>query len=219
VRINDLRLSQPIPVSIKSAEAGRIEGLASTFGGAPDRAGDIVQRGAFVRTLCEHREQNTVPALLWAHQIEAPIGKWTELREADTGLYAAGRINLETTTGREAFEHVKAGDASGLSIGYLIPEGGRKYNGNGTFTIVDCDLCEISIVAVPANPRAKLTQVKSLGSKAELFDLLREAGLAKVAAARVAAAGWPALNSDDREEKAIRLAAEIERFTSMIRSK
>lgn len=213
-----IRIAPALDVEVKAAGDGLIEGYASTFGGKPDRAGDIVAKGTFARTLAEHAREGTTPAMLWSHRIEEPIGKWAALQEDRDGLHVAGRINLKTTRGREAFEHIAAGDAGAFSIGYLIPEGGRKYNGDGSFTLVDVDLVEVSIVAVPANPRARIATVKSVGSKAELADLLRDAGLAKAAAGRVAAAGWPALNGDDHHQKAMRLLASIEAATARLRS-
>lgn len=213
-----VRLAPALDLAVKAAGDGLIEGYASTFGGRPDRAGDVVAKGAFARTLAEHAREGTAPAMLWSHRIEEPIGKWTTIREDGEGLHVAGRINLKTTRGREAFEHIAAGDAGGFSIGYLIPEGGRKYNGDGSFTLVDVDLVEVSIVAVPANPHARISSVKAVRSKAELVDLLHEAGLAKAAATRVAASGWAGLSGGETHEKAMRLLATIDAATARIRS-
>lgn len=214
-----IRLAPALDLEVKAAGDGLIEGYASTFGGKPDRAGDIVAKGAFARTLAEHSREGTSPAMLWSHRIEEPIGKWTALREDREGLHVAGRINLKTTRGREAFEHIAAGDAGAFSIGYLISEGGRKYNGDGSFTLVDVDLVEVSVVAVPANPRARIASVKAVRSKAELVDLLHEAGLAKAAATRVAASGWAGLTGEETNEKAKRLLAAITGATARLRSK
>ena len=214
---SDLRFAPALDLELKSNSNGLVEGYASTFGGKPDRQGDIVNRGAFARTLREQKAERISPAMLWSHRIEDPIGRWTDLQEDGKGLFVRGQINLNTTKGREAFEHVKAGDAAAFSIGYVIPEGGRKYNGDGSFTIVDADLLEVSIVSVPANPNARITSVKSLNSKSELVDLLRGAGLPKTAAHRIAAGGWPALSGADHQ-KAFDLAAQIEAATAKIRS-
>ncbi|MDK1385115.1 HK97 family phage prohead protease [Sinorhizobium sp. 8-89] len=214
-----IRLAPPLDLEVKAAGDGLIEGYASTFGGKPDRSGDIVAKGAFARTLAEHAREGTTPAMLWAHRIEEPIGKWTTLREDREGLHVAGRINLKTTRGREAFEHIAAGDAGAFSIGYLIGDHGRKYNGDGSYTLVDVDLVEVSIVAVPANPRARIASVKAVNSKAELVDLLHEAGLAKAAANRVAASGWAGLSGAETQEKAKRLLAAITGATDRLKGK
>ncbi|WP_018688713.1 HK97 family phage prohead protease [Ahrensia kielensis] len=212
------RLAPALDLEIKSDGNGRIEGYASTFGGEADRQGDIVSIGAFERTLAEHKNGGTLPAMLWSHRQEELIGRWTNIHEDTKGLHVAGQINMKTTRGREAYEHVAAGDAGAFSIGYFIPDGGRKYNSDGSFTLLDVDLFEVSVVAIPANPRAKITSVKSLNSKSELIDILRDAGLAKAAAARLAAGGWPALsNTDDTELKAKQLASIIDAATHNLR--
>ncbi|MBA3446364.1 MAG: HK97 family phage prohead protease [Pseudaminobacter sp.] len=215
---NAILVAPALEIEVKSAPDGTVTGLASTFGGSPDRHGDIVQKGAFARTLSEHRAEGTLPAMLWSHKLDEPIGRWTDMQEDGKGLVVSGAINLKTSRGREAFEHVSAGDATGFSIGYLLPEGGRKYNNDGSFTIVDADLVEVSVVTVPANSRARIAGVKSLTSKSDLIDMLREGGLPKAAAARIAAGGWSALAGDNHHEKAIEFAAAIERATASIRT-
>lgn len=215
----DLRLAPTLDFEVKAEGNGRIEGYASTFGGDPDRHGDIVSAGAFTRTLREHRAEKTAPAMLWSHQLEAPIGKWLTIEEDRTGLFVAGQINLKSERGREAFAHVSAGDVASFSIGYVTPEGGRRYLGKGAFALDDLDLVEISLVSVPANTRARITQVKQLGSKAEAVAFLRDAGLSKAAAHRFAAGGFPALSggglSDDLLAK---FADQIDRATLQLRN-
>jgi hypothetical protein len=55
-----------------------------------------------------------------------------------------------------------------------------------------------------------------INSRAELRNILRDAGLAKAAAERVAAAGWPALSP---EEAARETAARIRAAARRLRSK
>ena len=210
----DLRLAPALDIEVKADAQGRIEGYASTFGGDPDRHGDIVTKGAFTRSLTEHKAQGTLPAMLWSHRLEEPIGRWSHMEEDSTGLFVAGQVNLKTAKGREAFEHIHAGDASGFSIGYVTPEGGRRYLGKGAFALDDLDLVEVSIVTVPANARARIRAVKHLSSKSEAVAFLRDAGLPKAAATRFAAGGFPALASTAPDtERALKFAAAIEAAT------
>ena len=216
---SDLRMASAFDVEVKANGDGRVEGYASTFGGSPDRSNDVVKAGAFRRTLEDHRREKSVPAMLWGHRLEDPVGRWTHLEEDDTGLFVTGQINLKTERGREAFEHVRAGDVNALSIGYVTPEGGRKYLGKGVFSLEDVDLVEISLVTVPANTRARLSAVKQLSSKAEAVDMLRAAGLSKSAATRFAAGGFPALNAETYQaERAKQLASLIEQATLQLRT-
>lgn len=214
---SDLRMAPALGIEVKAKADGRIEGYASTFGGNPDRHGDIVTAGAFGRSLKEHRSEGTTPAMLWSHRLEEPIGRWTEIKEDRTGLFVSGQINLKTERGREAFEHVVGGDAQSFSIGFLVPEGGRKYLGKGVFALDDIDLVEVSVVTIPANKRARITLAKHLGSKNEAVSFLREAGLSKAAAHRFAAGGFPALATDPDQEIAIKLVEQIEQATQKLR--
>ncbi len=215
---NDLRTASPAAVEFKATAEGRIEGYASTVGGPPDRQGDIVLPGAFARSLAAHKAAGTLPAMLWAHRMEEPIGRWEAMAEDATGLAVKGVLNLATPRGRDAFEHVKAGDAGAFSIGFTVPEGGREYAGEGAFHLKAVDLLEVSVVTVPANPRARITAVKSLSSKGELIDLLRESGLAKSAAQRLAAGGWPALAGEDHTERAQQLMATLDTAIQRMRT-
>lgn len=212
-----LQFAAPTDFEFKAGAEGVIEGFASTFGGEPDAHRDVIAPGAFSLSLTEHKARGTSPALLWAHKLDEPIGKWTEMRENAKGLHVVGRLNLKTSRGRDAWEHVRAGDATGFSIGFQVPAGGAEYQREGVTLLKQIILHEVSIVTVPANRGARITSVKSINSKGELVDLLREIGLPKTAAARVAAGGWPALSGADHQ-KAIDFAAQIDAATAKIRS-
>lgn len=213
------RIAQAIPDSFKAEASGLITGIAASFGPLPDRQGDRIRPGAFAKTLRDHIATGTRPGMQWSHVQEQVIGHWTNLQETPAGLAVAGQINLKTDAGRNAFEHVQAGDARGLSIGFSTPETGRIYDGAGAFTLTEIDLIEISIVATPADPRARITGAKGLiASKAELVDALREIGLAKAAAVAVATKGWTGLaGADDDTEHATRLVAIIRQATATLK--
>ena len=215
---SDLFTAPAPALEIKADAEGRIEGWASTYGGDADHHGDVVAEGAFKASLARRKAAGDLPVMLWSHDLDVPVGRWTDFAEDPKGLHVRGAINLKTTRGRDAFEHVRAGDATGLSIGYRIPEGGRSYAGQGAFVLSEVDLFEVSIVALPANPNARITGLKSLGSKAEAIDLLRGAGLSRQAAARFAAGGWKALSGEDHEARARHLAALLDRATQAMRT-
>lgn len=173
IKFNDqIKTAGAVNPDVKASQSGRIEGYASTFGGAPDRHGEIVLAGAFADTLTRHRKTGETPVMLWAHAQEQPIGKWHGIEEDSTGLFVEGTLNLNTTKGREAFEHIKAGDAGGLSIGFTTPEDGRQYAGEGVFHLSKVDVLEVSVVAIPA--RALVAAGKHLQTKdgADPFELL-----------------------------------------------
>lgn len=211
------RLAPALEVKLADTSAGVIEGYGSVFGGMPDSYGDVIAAGAFRRTIAEHRKEGTMPALLWAHSQANPIGRWETMAEDSHGLKMSGRLNLDTAGGRDAHAHLKARDVGGLSIGFYVPEGGRTKQTDGSFLITDVDIVECSVVACPANRRARVASVKSLQTKSELIDLLREGGLEKAAAQRIAGGGWPALAGED-EEKATKFAEMIAKATANLRT-
>lgn len=214
----EIRLSPSLEVRAADAETGIVTGYASVFGGPPDSYGDIIAPGAFARTLAEHKAERTTPAMLWCHRADEPVGRWLEMYEDQRGLFVRGKLNLETTAGRETHAHIKGGDVSGFSIGFLLSDGSRHRNAEGSWTITDLDLWEISMTPIPANKRARVSSVKSLQSKSDLIEMLREGGLPKAAAARIAAGGWPAL-AGNNHEKANDLAERIARATANLRTK
>lgn len=199
----------------QDAERGLIEGLGATFDDTPDRHGDVIRPGSFAKSLARE-----LPAMVWAHDLSRPIGRWTEAVEDAKGLRLRGQLNLKTDAGREAHAHVLAGDVTGLSIGYVVPDGGADLDRKTGIRILSrIDLYEVSPVAVPAMPGARITGIKSITSQRELDALLRETGLPRAAAAKIAAAGWPALNSDQDQPDLNRLEARIKAATAdLIRS-
>lgn len=213
-----LETAAAIPLEIKADSAGQIAGYASTFGGSPDRQGDLIMVGAFALTLQEHMQRGSRPAMLAEHDQARPIGSWTSLAEDDRGLRVEGRFDLATTEGQKVYQLVKSGSLAGLSIGYATRS--KRYLGGETNLLEAVDLAEISVVAVPANPSAGITYAKRLESKSEAIDLLRQAGLSKTAAARFAAGGWAALKNDGPDPDQIAsLAVQIARATNSWKTK
>ena len=137
---------------------GIFTGYASVFGEL-DQQNEIVAAGAFAHTLSKWRRQNRTPALLWMHDPTQPIGIWQSIREDGNGLHVEGRLALRTQKGGEAYELLKLGALTGLSIGYRVVasqiDAKRKAR-----ILTDVDLFEISLVTFPANEAARVSEVK-----------------------------------------------------------
>ncbi|MDR3450743.1 MAG: HK97 family phage prohead protease [Alphaproteobacteria bacterium] len=142
---------------------GIFMGYASVFGEL-DQQNEIVQAGAFARSLSKWRRQNRTPALLWMHDPTQPIGIWQTVREDASGLLVEGRLALRTQKGGEAYELLKLGALTGLSIGYRVVasqiDAKRKAR-----ILTDVDLFEISLVTFPANEAARVSEVKKRGGE------------------------------------------------------
>lgn len=179
------------------AQEGLFEGYGAVFGNI-DQGGDIVMPGAFAASLKQHEARGTLPAMLWMHKQDAPIGRWLAMAEDSMGLHVKGQLNLSTAAGREAYAHIKDGDVSGLSIGYAIPEGGSEFLKSGVQRIKQASLFEVSVVTLPMNEEARI----KINSKRELEDLLvKKLLLPKEAAKRLAHGGYPALNPDNQHNE------------------
>lgn len=140
------------------AEAGAIgafKGYASTFDTA-DYGDDVVIKGAFGEV--NHKRVR----MLWQHEGDKPIGAWSTIKEDQKGLYVEGKLVTTTRLGREAYDLMKAGALSELSIGYktLAAEKGT-HRGKPVRKLKSLLLKEISVVSTAMNPDALIEDVKS----------------------------------------------------------
>lgn len=162
-----------VPFQIKAvSDDGLFSGYGSVFG-VIDSYKEIVAQGAFSESL-----QKRTPAMLWQHRSSEPIGVYSAIREDQTGLYVEGRLALKTTRGAEAYELLKMGAISGMSIGFNTRE--DSYDRvSDVRTLKKLDLWEVSLVTFPANESARISGVKSIETIESLADaeaFLRDAG-------------------------------------------
>lgn len=146
-----------VALQIKSVdETGRFAGYASVFD-VVDSQRDLVERGAFVQTL---KDRVGEIKLLWQHQMNEPIGYFTDMFEDAYGLYVEGQLLLEVARAKEALSLMKNGVLKGLSIGYAP----RHYTldaDTGVRHLRAVDLYEVSVVTFPANEVAQISVVKT----------------------------------------------------------
>jgi hypothetical protein len=166
-------------------EGGYFEGYASMFG-VVDSDGDVIVNGAFKDSVNRAYESGRMPKMLWQHDAKDIIGKWTEIREDERGLYVKGSLILETEKGREAYALMKAGVLDAMSVGFNIVDAG---NGTQGRVIKNLDLWEISLVTWGANPAALITNVKS---QKDFERYLRDAGLSRKEATAFVSGGYKA---------------------------
>lgn len=152
-------------------EEGRIEGLASVFG-TTDRGGDIVHKGAFSGA------KFPIPMLAGHDQSEV-IGVWEDGAETPEGLRVKGRLTLTVQRAREIRDLILAKALQGLSIGYVATRKTARRGGGRDLHAVD--LLEISVVAVPMHPGARITSAKDM-TMTEKTEDKDEGGLAALEA-------------------------------------
>lgn len=176
-----------------SGKAGDDAGVFSGYGAYfhnVDSDGDVISPGAFADSLAEWSGRGKFPPMLLQHgggifggtaDDMTPVGKWTSMQENARGLKVEGRLYaLGTDRGQYIYEGLKEGDFDGLSIGFETVEqkfGTKPSEPDRTLTKVN--LWEVSLVTFPANPKARITAVKSLTveQSRELEAILRDEGL------------------------------------------
>ena len=144
-------------------EEGIIEGYGSTFSKVPDSYGDIVDEGAFTKTIQENAD-NIVS--LFNHDVMSPIGK-PELSTDQKGLLTRIKLVRGVQKAEETLLLAKAGVITQMSIGYnTVKESWVK----GVRHLQEVKLYDVSPVIFAANPEAVITGVKKVVYNCECID-------------------------------------------------
>ena len=152
------------PFLTKSFKAGpvsdnEVEGLASVYGNI-DHAGDIVERGAYKRTLDRFQASAKGIPFLAHHRHDKPIGRILELRDSEEGLYFKARFS-DSHDGQNVRSQFLDGTLDSFSIGYrVLQKQADRVNDRKVLRLKEIALHEISAVTFPCNELAKLTAVK-----------------------------------------------------------
>lgn len=164
-------------------------GYGAVFGNK-DSYGDVLQEGAFSGTIQEAKDSGQWPAMLEQHggyrmsaQDKTPIGIWTSMKEDNIGLYLEGKF-APTQRGKDMYALMKMQPRpaiNGLSIGYIAQK--SSYGDGKTTprrTLEQVKLIEVSPVTFPANPKARVTNIKSDGFTERDFErLMQDAGFSR----------------------------------------
>lgn len=156
-----------LPVEYKADGEGTVEAFVSVFGNV-DSYGDRVMLGAFADSISQK-----LPKMVWQHDITRPIGKTVLAEEIAAGdarlperlkdygaLYVKGVFNLNTTDGKDAYEHIKFGSIDEYSFGYEEVE--TTPLADGTKELNKVNIIEWSPVTVGANPMTMTSNVKAM---------------------------------------------------------
>lgn len=135
------------------AANGEFTGYLSVFGNE-DSYGDVVDKGAFTKTLSE---QGATFPMLWQHDSAEPIGVMSGVQD-DRGLFVKGALNMDVARAREAYALLKQGAIRGLSIGYVAVKWAME---GATRHLQEIKLYEGSVVTFPANELATVSHVKA----------------------------------------------------------
>lgn len=138
-------------------DQGQYKGHFSIFGNVDDGM-DVVHPGTFKRTLEARKNRIKV---FYAHDWEKLIGPPPSLIvEDEVGLYAEGRLTLDSFWGRETWALMKDQALTEGSFGYRTVR--ADWAENGVRHIYDVDLFEISPVPLGMNPLTSVQAAKAL---------------------------------------------------------
>jgi HK97 family phage prohead protease len=137
-------------------EQGIFSGYAAVFGNI-DSGGDVIEPGAFTKTIAEGAERVKILAL--HNDYDLPIGKPLELREDAHGLYIKGKIS-DTAMGHDVKTLLRDRVLNEMSIGY-DPVTFDYDSEDGVRHLREVRLWEVSIVTWAMNPEAVVTGYKA----------------------------------------------------------
>jgi len=150
------------------AEENIFSGYAAVFGNK-DSHGDIIERGAFRKTLEEHSDRVKV---LWQHDPWSPIGKPIRMHEDEKGLYIEAKVS-QTDKGKEALRLMEDGVVNELSIGYEVIKEDHDEEREANI-LKEVKLWEFSPVTFAANSLATVTGVKDLNELRPFFQQVHQ---------------------------------------------
>ncbi|MFA7175210.1 MAG: HK97 family phage prohead protease [Kiritimatiellia bacterium] len=167
-----------IPLKLKDLDTkqGIITGYWSSFGVA-DAGNDVVDKGAFTKTIMEQGPASRRPRIkyLYQHDPFSILGVPQVLQEDDFGLYFESKI-VPTTLGKDALLLYEAGVISEHSIGYETVKAARNKE-TGNLHLKELILYEGSAVTWGMNPDTPTLGVKSVGEVGLVAQMERVDGL------------------------------------------
>lgn len=150
-------------------DAGEFEGYAAVKGNI-DAYGDIIQNGAFKRTI---RNKKSFP-ILFMHDPAKPVGLSTFMKEDEKGLFTRGQLDLSTELGKMVHSGLKMGYIDSMSIGYKVIQDDMDKRGNRL--LKEIKLLEYSLITkgFAANELAMVSGFKSMPDYDSLQRRIKE---------------------------------------------
>lgn len=188
--------------------------------GVIDHAQDMVQDGAYSKSIENHKTNGTMPMMFYNHKHQdLPVGPWLDMVEDSKGLRLKGKLS-NTTMGNDLYELIKdnaIGSFGLFSIGYNVIK--EKWNSKGYNELIEIDIKEVSIVNFACNEHSGLLDIKNrmsneeCVSKADLRTILRECtDLSKRNIERITAHYSPETNDEKKKQDVSKLIAKFSMF-------
>lgn len=158
----------------EGGKPGEFVALVSAFGNV-DSQGDVIDKGAYTKTLAQKTVDGRSIPVVWSHQwydIDSFLGVYTKAEETDAGLQLTGLLDIEdSSNARRVWQLMKAGAVVEFSVsgeviegGYLEKAEGEDEPADSAYHIRELDLWEAGPCFKGANSETELLSVKSLGT-------------------------------------------------------
>lgn len=151
------RIFQNIKIKASNSEQRIITAIANS--GVLDRTGEIVSIAGITY------DPKNLPALLWQHKHDQPLGRILSLSKTARGLEMTAQIAKYETDSElkqlsdSVWESVKQGVIKSCSIGFRPTD--YEKDSTGAIVWTSSELLEVSLVSVPAERGANITGFKS----------------------------------------------------------
>lgn len=151
------RIFQNIKIKASDSEQRIITAIANS--GKLDRTGEIVSIAGITY------DPKNLPALLWQHKQDQPLGRILSLSKTAKGLEMTAQIAKYETNSElkqlsdSVWESVKQGVVKSCSIGFRPTD--YEKDSTGAIVWTSSELLEVSLVSVPAERGANITGFKS----------------------------------------------------------
>jgi HK97 family phage prohead protease len=156
-----------------------VEGFLVTYGEV-NMNGWLWVPGAALEGLKERPSERK--PLVMKSEHEMSIGRWMQAKDSEAGVFGSGAIS-DTTLGRDTATLLSDGAVTGISVGFRpeavqfvtpgervefdTPYGKRAYTiEEYAIAVIKASIREASIVGVPADDEARVTNVQSVIAKA-----------------------------------------------------
>lgn len=150
---------------MKADEVGKVAGFFSTYEKTPDSYGDIIEPGAFTKTLEKRKATGHPFPLCFNHDFSDVIGACDVIEEKERGPYVEASF-LDITRAQDVRKMLQSGAIFQFSFAYDVVksrEPSEEEKKAGILNVLqEIELFEVSIVTVPANQNAVVTDVKSV---------------------------------------------------------
>lgn len=169
--VDPINISKTFTAKAEPTETpGEFVALVSAFGNT-DSQGDVIEAGAFTRTLAEWILKERPIPVVWSHQFSDPdsiLGEYIEAEETDAGLLLKGQFDLDHPKAARVHKLMLRGlivefSISGQVRDYEYIESDDEDSWWPSIKIKDIDLWEAGPCFKGANPETELISIKSDG--------------------------------------------------------